>query len=132
MACLHGVCSFPGAGEGVSIAGQSQSASAPAAAAASAPAADDEEMSDSDDSDEDMDFFGCATTCSAFPVQCVYCSGIHVPANLSTSGWIDTGCMYIVLPCSCAAFSQVRSIVDLDFCSSAGSRRMFEPRIDTL
>ncbi len=105
---LRGFCSFPGAGEGVNIAGQSQTASAPAAAAtASAPAADDEEMSDSDDSDEDMDFFGCAsaTTCSASPVQCVLCLGIHVAAKSSTSGWNDTGCMHIVCP---AAFTQVR------------------------
>jgi len=53
--------SFPGAGEGVTIAGESQSpAAAPAAAAAAAPAADDdddEELSNSDD-DDDMDFFG--------------------------------------------------------------------------
>ena len=55
-------CSFPGAGEGVKIAGQSQpaaaAAAAPAAAAGAAAADDDDDMSDSDDSDDDMDFFG--------------------------------------------------------------------------
>jgi elongation factor 1-beta len=51
--------SFPGAGEGVTIAGNSQSpATAPTAAAAAAPAADDDDDDSNSDDDDDMDFFG--------------------------------------------------------------------------